>query len=307
MSTVPPEVVELAEKRVTAKANKDYVLSDEIREQILKLGWLIKDTASGYELTAKPPFETLANINDLANIEKIPTALATVALLADGWVDDLESCARGILQHTQANLMILDLANIDQVGLKAEELKKEFKERVYVFHLTQTLNEVGWANCHNALINLVTSDVFLVMDLSTKANGDFLSPIVEQMKQGFSAVGWKGALVDLSDNWRSVIDKGSGEVDVLMSYLFAIKTPVAQTIGPDAKAKFYRNADMEWSLMLRAQGHKLFAIDELPVVQGRHHGYHDSDESYRNAQSKKTYDRLLQKFRANEQILSPRR
>jgi hypothetical protein len=307
VSEVPPEVIELAEKRVTAKANKDYVLSDEIREQILNLGWLIKDTAGGYELTAKPPFETFAKISDLANIEKIPKAMATVALLADGWVDDLDSCARGILQHTQANLVILDLANIDQVGLKAEELKKEFKDRVYVFHLTQSLNEVGWANCHNALINLITSDVYLVMDLSTKADGDFLTPIIEQMNQGFSAVGWKGALVDLTDNWRSVVDKGSGEVDVLMSYLFAIKTEVARTIGPDEKAKFYRNADMEWSLMLREQGHKLFAIDDLPVTQGRHHGYYDSDENYRNAQSKKTYDRLLQKFRGKDQILSSRR
>jgi len=307
VSIVPQAVIDLAEKRKAAKANKDYALSDSLRDEIAKLGWLVKDVVDGYELTQKPPFEVFAGLADLANHEQLPSAIATVAVLADGWPDDLASCVSGVLTHTQANVVILDLANTDQAGLKAEELKKEFDQRIFVIHIAQNLVEAGWANCHNALLKLVTSPIYIVMDLSTKSNGDFLSPIVQKIEEGFSAVGWKGALVDLADNWRSVVDKGSGEVDVLMSYLFAVKTEVAKEIGPDEKAKFYRNADMEWSLMLRATGHKLFAIDELPVEQGRHHGYYDSPEQYRDSQSKKTYDRLLAKFRSKEEILSPRR
>jgi hypothetical protein len=307
VSEIPQVVIDLAEKRKAAKVNKDYALSDSIRDEIVNLGWLIKDVVDGYELTKKPPFEAFAKLADLANHQELPEAIATVAVLADGWAADLESCVSGVLTHTQANVVILDLANTDDAGLKAEELKKEFNQRVFVIHVSQTLTEAGWANCHNTLLKLVTSPIYIVMDLSTKANGDFLSPIIQKVAEGFTAVGWKGALVDLADNWRSVVDKGSGEVDVLMSYLFGIKTEVAKEIGPDEKAKFYRNADMEWSLMLRAAGHKLFAIDELPLTQGRHHGYYDSPEQYRDNQSKKTYDRLLAKFRSKEEILSPRR
>jgi hypothetical protein len=46
---------------------------------------------------------------------------------------------------------------------------------------------------------------------------------------------------------------------------------------------------------------------DLPLEQGRHHGYYDVEESFRDAQSKKNYDRILERFRGKEAILSPRR
>ena len=307
MKEIPKEVIELAEQRKVAKQDKNYALSDSLRDEIVRLGWLVKDVPSGYELSEKPPFNQITHLNDLEKLAEFSAASATVALLADGWPDDLRICASGVLDNTDANLVILDLANVDGVGLVAEEIRSKYLDRVQVIHLAQDLKTAGWANCQNALIKKITSPIYLVMDLSTLANGDFLSPLLAKINEGYSAVGWKGALVDLQDNWRSVVDKGTGEVDVLMSYLFAIKTEVAKAIGPDLKAKFYRNADMEWSLMLRDAGHKLFAIDQLPVTQGRHHGYHDTESEYRDQQSKKTYERLLQKFRGKESILSPRR
>lgn len=307
MKEIPQAVIELAEKRKAAKLEKDFALSDSLRDEIAAHGWLIKDVPTGYEITEKPPFSQLGNLNDLAKLDDFAAATATVGLLADGWAEDLKICAEGILNNTEANLVILDLANVDGAGLAAEEISKKYLGRVTPIHLNQELNQAGWANCQNAVISKVTSPIYIVMDLSTVASGDFLNPLLEKINQGFAASGWKGALVDLADNWRSVVDKGTGEVDVLMSYLLAIKTDIAREIGPDQKAKFYRNADMEWSLMLRAAGHRLFAIDDLPVTQGRHHGYHDSEPNYRDQQSKKTYDRLLQKFRGKNSILSPRR
>ncbi len=52
-STVPTEVIALAEERVQAKADKDWAKSDELRNQINALGYNIKDTAAGPELTLK--------------------------------------------------------------------------------------------------------------------------------------------------------------------------------------------------------------------------------------------------------------
>ena len=50
---IPQEVIDLAEERKIARSNKDYAKSDELRDKIASLGYAIKDSASGYELTKK--------------------------------------------------------------------------------------------------------------------------------------------------------------------------------------------------------------------------------------------------------------
>jgi hypothetical protein len=72
-----------------------------------------------------------------------------------------------------------------------------------------------------------------------------------------------------------------------------------------AKAAFYRNADMEWSFLLREAGGRLVAVD-VPARQDRHRGYHDSDPVLRDRESKRTYDRFLQRFRGREELRLPR-
>ena len=47
---IPKEVEELAKERLEAKRNKDYQKSDELRNQISALGYLIKDTEDGYKI-----------------------------------------------------------------------------------------------------------------------------------------------------------------------------------------------------------------------------------------------------------------
>ncbi len=49
LKNIPEEVLNIASFRETARANKDYAQSDKLRDQILKLGYEIKDTESGTE------------------------------------------------------------------------------------------------------------------------------------------------------------------------------------------------------------------------------------------------------------------
>jgi hypothetical protein len=146
------------------------------------------------------------------------------------------------------------------------------------------------------------------MDPSTRFTGDAISPaLAELRKRDFSAVGWRGGLINLEDDWRSVDDKGVGEVDVLFSYFLALDRQAALEVGGfSTRALYYRNADIEFSLkLLQTSGH-LLQMD-LPLTQDRHHGYHDVDETFREVQSKKNYDRILDRFRGKNAILSPRR
>ena len=44
---IPAEVFELVEKRKQAKAEKNWAEADRIRDEILKLGYTVKDTKDG--------------------------------------------------------------------------------------------------------------------------------------------------------------------------------------------------------------------------------------------------------------------
>ncbi|GAB4174403.1 MAG: cysteine--tRNA ligase [Terrimicrobiaceae bacterium] len=48
---IPPEVAALAERRASARLAKDWALSDQLRNQMTRAGWMVKDTKEGQVLT----------------------------------------------------------------------------------------------------------------------------------------------------------------------------------------------------------------------------------------------------------------
>ena len=48
---MPAEVTELVEKRAAAKKAKDWAAADAIRTQLTEMGWAVKDTAQGPQLS----------------------------------------------------------------------------------------------------------------------------------------------------------------------------------------------------------------------------------------------------------------
>ena len=105
------------------------------------------------------------------------------------------------------------------------------------------------------------------MDPSTRFTGDAITPVLETLNAGeYIAAGWRGGLVNLDDKWRSVDDKGAGEVDVLFSYFLAVDREGAITAeGFSNRALYYRNADIEFSLRLKHAGGRLLQMD-LPMT-----------------------------------------
>ena len=49
--TKPAAVTELVEKRAAAKKAKDWAAADAIRAQLTEMGWAVKDTAQGPQLS----------------------------------------------------------------------------------------------------------------------------------------------------------------------------------------------------------------------------------------------------------------
>ena len=295
--TAPESVHELARARQQARAEKNFARSDELRNEIAAQGFEVVDVAGGYELRPKKRFPIYQSTRDIRPINSGKYEI-TVAMIIDGFHEDAVETLKTIKQFSDCAIAMLVLGD---AGILADHLDARTS-------LVVVTEDFGWGENANALLRNVTSEFVIIMDPSTRFTGDAIAPVLAELKKReYVAVGWRGGLVNLEDDWRSVDDKGAGEVDVLFSYFIAMHREDALAArGFNNRALFYRNADIEFSLSLRHANGRLLQI-ELPLIQDRHHGYHDSEETYRDLQSKKNYDRILECFRGKEAILSPRR
>ena len=286
----------LAQERLDARAAKDFAKADLIRDQIAAMGFEVIDIAGGFEFRAKERYPAYASTRDIKAI-KINGEIA-IAMIVDGFTADAAETVRTIKAHT--NTPVIALVTVDPAEL-IDEIDLQFQ----VIAITENF---GWGENANALLKNISSKFAVIMDPSTRFTGDAIAPVIAELNKGeFSAIGWRGGLVNMDDEWRSVDDKGAGEVDVLFSYFLAMNSADAITAGGfNNRAIYYRNADIEFSLRLRQSNGRLLQID-LPLEQARHHGYYDTDEEFREIQSKKNYDRILERFRGKSAILSPRR
>jgi hypothetical protein len=293
----PQEVHDLAIARLAARAERNFALSDTLRDQIAAKGFEVVDIAGGYELRAKKRFPTYESTRDLRPINSGKYEI-TVAMIIDGFHEDAVATLNSIKAHSDCAIAMLVLGD---AGILADQLDTRTS-------LVVVTENFGWGENANALLRNITSEFVIIMDPSTRFTGDAITPVLTELKKReYVGVGWRGGLVNLEDEWRSTDDKGPGEVDVLFSYFFAMhREDALASRGFNNRAVFYRNADIEFSLALRHANGRLLQMD-LPLEQDRHHGYHDSEESYRDLQSKKNYDRILERFRGKTAILSPRR
>ena len=295
--SAPDSVHELAKARLAARAEKNFALSDQLRDEIAAQGFEVVDVAGGYELRPKKRFPTYESTRDIRPINSGKYEI-TVAMIVDGFHEDAVTTIKTIKEFSQCAIAVLVIGD---PGVLVNELDARTS-------LVQLNEDFGWGESANALLRNVTSEFIVIMDPSTRFTGDAITPVLAELKKReFVGVGWRGGLMNLEDEWRSVDDKGAGEVDVLFGYFFAMHREDALTArGFSNRALYYRNADMEFSLTLRHANGRLLQMD-LPLEQDRHHGYHDTDPEYREAQSKKNYDRILERFRGKTAILSPRR
>ena len=296
--SIPDDVTALAEQRAQARADRDWPESDRLRDAIAAAGWVVRDTADGYALAERPPYEVLASVGDLPDRSGEPdTRRCTVAVLVEGWADDVRTCVQALLAHTPDDVVVVLLDNGSDAGAAVHELAAD--ERVQELHVERA---AGWSQARQALLRADTATVHVLLDPSTVLEGDALGPVLGCFDDPtVVGAGWRG--VDVQDGWREFADAGPGEVEALLGYLFAVRRSAALAVPLPPKARFYRNADMEWSFLLREAGGRLVVPDgRLPVRQDRHRGYHDTDPGYRDKESRKTYDRFLQRFRGREEL-----
>jgi len=300
-SEAPDHVQSLADARATARAAKDFAESDRLREQIAAQGWVVRDGPDGFALAPRPPYDVLTAVADLPDRTGEPdTRRCTVGVLVEGWPDDVRTCVEALLAHAPDDVVVVLLENGEtDAGSVVHELALAHPGRVEELHVERT---AGWSQARQALLAADPATVHVLLDPSTVLEGDALTPVLAAFDDPtVVGAGWRGVAVQ--DGWTSFEDAGPGEVEALLGYLLAVRRSFALRVPLPPKARFYRNADMEWSFLLREAGGRLVVPEGgLPVRQDRHRGYHDTPADYRDKESKKTYDRFLQRFRGRDEL-----
>ena len=294
--TAPDEIWKLGEQRQAARAEKNFALADRLRDEIADAGWDVIDVGDTFEMHKRIRYMVAPTIQSMKPV--LNDCESAVSMIVSGFQEDAIASVNSIRAFSDVPIVILCLEDVGP-------LEEFVDEKTLVIKVVE---DCGWGQAANALLRNVQTTYLVLMDPSTRFMGDAVSPAIAELREStYAAVGWRGGLINLEDDWRSVEDKGSGEVDVLFSYFIAVDRSAALEVGGfNSRAIYYRNADIEFSLKLRHANGRLLQLD-LPLSQDRHHGYHDVDEAFREIQSKKNYDRILEHFRGKNAILSPRR
>lgn len=307
----PPDTVQaLARRRAEARAGRDWASADTLRAEIADAGWLVHDVADGFTLTPKPAYDVLA---DLAAVVAAPQVLgerrATVSVVVDGWPEDAHTCLQALCAHLPEDVGVSVLvAGAAEAGAVVHEVAAAHPGRVEELHLA---GAARFGPARAALLRRDTAGIHVWLEPSTVLGGDALTPLLAAFDDpAVVGAGWRGA--DIDADWSSFHDAGPGEVDAVMGYLFAMRRDAALAVAADPAslftgARYYRNVDLELSFALRESGGRLVALPDLPVGQGRHHGYHDVDPAFRERESKRNYDRFLRRFRGRDDLRTAKR
>ena len=104
--SAPDSVHELAKARLAARAERNFALSDQLRDEIAALGFEVVDIAGGYELRPKKRFPTYESTRDIRPINSGKFEI-TVAMIIDGFHEDAVTTIKTIKEHSQCAIAIL--------------------------------------------------------------------------------------------------------------------------------------------------------------------------------------------------------
>ena len=131
--SAPDSVHDLAKARLAARAEKNFALSDQLRDQIANQGFEVVDVAGGYELRPKKRFPTYESTRDIRPINSGKYEI-TVAMIIDGFQEDAVTTIKTIKEHSQCAIAILV---VGEPGVLVDELDARTS-------LVQLTEDFGW-------------------------------------------------------------------------------------------------------------------------------------------------------------------
>ncbi len=298
MSDVQHEVERLVTERDAARARRDFVAADELRERIAELGYRVVDAAAGPAFEplepAAPPRVRPADVPSV--LEEQATADVSIHWVVEGWPEDVLRAldAFRIYAGGRAVQYVVADATRGDPG--------EFGDDVEVVALEEG---TGWGAARNAGLRRSRGRVVLVVDGSIEPTGDVFGPLEAVLAD--DAIGVCGPFGIVSRDLREFeASPGVGlrrEVDAVEGYLMAFRRDVLRDAGLfDERFRWYRTADIDCSFRIRDAGRRAVVVD-VPIRKHEHRMWNATEPAERDRLSKRNYYRFLERFRGRTDLL----
>lgn len=314
---IPDDVLAAAHARSRAREARDWGEADRLRAEIEAAGWRIADRGTDFALTPAAP----ADVTDGERVrygssKSVPSRLdepavgsATVILLASDWPDDLARALAGLRAWSPAGtsaVVVADAPSAEQASALERPTDDAGPSDLPV-ETVWTSERLGYAAATNIGLRRAMGPIAILLDTSVEPTGDIVTPLVGALDDASVAVagGWGITSADL----RRFEDAPAGDVDAIEGYVQAFRRIDYAARGPlDEHFRFYRNADIWWSLVLRDEGEgstprRAVRLDGLPAVRHEHRGYASLPADERDRQSKRNFYRIIDRFGPRRDLL----
>jgi GT2 family glycosyltransferase len=300
MAEPPPAVRDLVAERQAARERRDYARADALREELRAAGWLVSDTPAGPELAPAPPWQPVDPAALAPRWEQPDQREVSVVVHVAGWPDDVARAVAALAAHcggVDYEVVLVDDGTEEAAGRALEDLARADR-RVRVLHLDPA---VGFGAAMNLGMGQALGRVLVWLDPHVEATGDLLGPLLEALDRPAAGLagGWGVVTTSLLE---FEADQGP-EVDAVEGYLLAVPRAVAARVGVDARHRYYRNADLDYSFAVRALGYRAFRV-EVPAIRHRHRAFYETDPTERDRWSKRNYDRFLSRWKQRTDLLT---
>lgn len=296
MTDVPQDVERLLSEREAARAAKDFVRADAIRDEITRLGYEVRDSSEGPSVAPKAEYEAVdpATIRDTLGE---PASLDfSIHLLYEGFRDDVQRFLGSVTKHCAAHdyeVVVVDNASIDD----ARWLESLVSNRVRVLHLDR---EVGYAQARNAGLKTSRGGIIVLADLSVEPTGDVLAPLADAFRD--PTVGVAGPWGIVSDDMREFSESAGPEVDAIEGYFLVTRRELLANGLLHEKFRWYRHADIDLSFQLRALGTRAVTVD-VPAAKHTHRGWTSVPEEERAKRSKRNWSVFFDRWKHRHGML----
>jgi GT2 family glycosyltransferase len=297
----PPQAVrDLVAERQAARERRDFARADALREELRAAGWLVRDTPAGPELAEAPPFQAVDPAALVPCWGEPDRCEVSVVVHVAGWPQDVARAVTALAAHcggVDHEVVLVDDGAGAATGRALEDLARA-EQRVRVLHLEPA---VGFGAAMNLAMGQAGGRVLVWLDPHVEATGDLLGPLLEALAApGAGLAGGWGVVTTSMLEFEA--DQGP-EVDAVEGYLLAVPRALAARVEVDARDRFYRNADLDYSFAVRALGYRAYRVD-VPARRHRHRAWHETDPSERDRSSRKNYDRFLARWRSRTDLLT---
>jgi cysteinyl-tRNA synthetase len=211
---------------------------------------------------------------------------ASFLAIFDGWVPDVHRLHASLALHLGRRdwqLVVVDLPGDDEASEAIAALDR-------VTHLP--LREpMGWAAARNLGLRQAAGRIVCVVDTSVELTGDPLEDVDTHLID--PSIGLVGRWGVSTRNGYDFEESTGPDVDGVEGYFMAMRRADLSRTGLfDAKFRWYRNADIDFSFRVRDAGLRTIVDPSLPLERHEHRMWANTPDAERDEMSRKNFFRF---------------